>query len=271
MNGSRALWVLAILVTLAFAVYQRVTGPTYPLRGHVVIGGEEVRYRLARSQETVSDQVVRVYVPDNAVTGVMQWRRYPSSERHKFVSLVRAGEALEGVLPRQPPGGKLEYQIRLTRPPEVLIVPPRPAVTRFKDPVSLYVLIPHVLAMFLGMLWSTRAGLAAVTGEPTRGLTWTTLSLLVIGGFFLGPWMQYQAFGEWWTGVPYGYDLTDNKTLIAIAAWAIAAWRVRSGRSGRMVVALAALVTLVVFAIPHSVWGTEIKWDEVGRGSLEQS
>jgi hypothetical protein len=134
-------------------------------------------------------------------------------------------------------------------------------VTRFKDPVSLYVLIPHVLAMFLGMLWSTRAGLAAVTGGPTRTLTWTTLALLAVGGFVLGPWMQHQAFGEWWTGVPFGFDLTDNKTLIAIAAWAIAAWLVRSGSPARVAVALAALVTLIVFAIPHSVWGTQIDWD----------
>jgi hypothetical protein len=146
-----------------------------------------------------------------------------------------------------------------------VVLPPSPAVTRFKDPVSSYVLIPHVLAMFLGMLWSTRAGLAALTGGTTRTLTWTTLGLLGVGGFVLGPWMQHQAFGEWWTGVPFGYDLTDNKTLIAVAAWAIAAWRTGSGRPARVTVALAALITLVVFAIPHSVWGTEIDWTTVPK------
>lgn len=270
MTRSRALWVLAILVTLASAVYQRMTGPTYPVRGHVVIGGEEVPYRLARSQETTSDQIVRLAVPDKAVSGVMQWRRYPSSEQYKAVTLVRNGETLEGALPRQPAGGKLEYQVRLTRPPEVLIVPPRPAITRFKNPVALYVLIPHVLAMFLGMLWSTRAGLAAAVGEPVRALTWTALALLVVGGFALGPWMQFQAFGEWWTGVPFGFDLTDNKTLIAIVAWAVAAWRVRAGNSGRLEVAIAALVTLIVFAIPHSAWGTQINWDDAGVVPVER-
>jgi hypothetical protein len=210
----------------------------------------------------VADQVVRVVVPDITVAGDMQWRRFPSSEQDRVVPLVRSGDALEGVLPRQPPGGKLAYQLRLLRPPEAVVIPPLPAVTRFKDPVSTYVLVPHVLAMFLGMLWSTRAGLAALTGGETRRLTWTALALLVGGGFVLGPWMQHQAFGEWWTGVPYGYDLTDNKTLIAIAAWAIAAWQVRTGARARIAVAVAALVTLVVFAIPHSVWGTEIRWDE---------
>jgi hypothetical protein len=209
----------------------------------------------------VADQPVRIDVPDAAVTGEIHWRRYPSSDPVRVDPLVRRGSALEGALPRQPPGGKLEYQLRLSRPPELVVVPAEPAVTRFKDPVSTYVLIPHVLAMFLGMLWSTRAGLAALAGGPTRTLTWTTLALLVVGGFVLGPWMQHQAFGEWWTGVPFGYDLTDNKTLIAVAAWAIAAWRVRDGRNARVTVALAALVTLGACAIAHSTWGTEIVGD----------
>jgi len=265
MRSNRLLWVTAVVLTLLSAVYQRMTGPTYPVSGHVVIGGNEVDYRFERSHETTADQVVRIEVPDAAVGGEMHWRRFPSSEPNQVVPLARRGGALEGTLPRQPPGGKLQYQVRLARSPEVVLAPAAPAVTRFKDPVSLYVLIPHVLAMFLGMLWSTRAGLAAVTGGPTRTLTWTTLALLVAGGFVLGTWMQHQAFGEWWTGVPFGFDLTDNKTLIAIAAWAIAAWLVRSGSPARVAVALAALVTLIVFAIPHSVWGTQIDWDAVPK------
>lgn len=261
MRLSRLLWAIALVLTLISAIYQRVTGPTYPVRGRVVIGGNDVGYKLTRSHETVADQVVRIEVPDSAVTGELHWRRFPSSERIRVQPLVRRATALEGTLPRQPAGGKLQYQLRLMRSPELVLAPATPVVTRFKDPVSTYVLIPHVLTMFLGMLWSTRAGLAAVAGTPTRALTWITLALLVVGGFVLGPWMQHQAFGEWWTGVPYGYDLTDNKTLLAIAAWALAAWRTRVAAPARVAVALAAIVTLVVFAIPHSVWGTEINWE----------
>ena len=95
--------------------------------------------------------------------------------------------------------------------------------------------------------------------------TWTALALLVLGGFVLGPWVQHQAFGAWWTGVPFGFDLTDNKTLVAVAAWAIAARRVRGGRPARVEVTLAALVTLLVFAIPHSVWGTQIEWEKLPK------
>jgi hypothetical protein len=253
-----------MLVTLASAVYQRMTGPTYPVRGHVVIGGNDVDYRLARSHDTSADQVVRVEVPDATVGGELHWKRFPSTDTVRVEPLARRGGTLEGRLPSQPPGGKVQYQLRLVRSPELVLVPAAPVVTRFKGPVSTYVLIPHVLAMFLGMLWSTRAGLAAIAGEPTAGLTWTTLAFLAVGGFVLGPWMQQQAFGEWWAGVPFGFDLTDNKTLLAVLAWAIAAWRVRVAAPARVAVTLAALVTLAVFAIPHSAWGTEIDWEAAG-------
>jgi hypothetical protein len=265
MQNTRVLWIIAIVVTLASAVYQRMTGPTYPVSGLVVLGGQQIDYRLARSHETTGDQVVEILVPDSDVAGEMTWRRFPSSDPHQTVPLERQDDVLGATLPRQPAGGKLEYQIRLVRPPETVLVPAQPAVTRFKDPVDAYVLIPHVLAMFLGMLWSTRAGLAALVGGPTRALTWTALALLVVGGFVLGPLMQHQAFGAYWTGFPFGYDLTDNKTLIAVGVWAFAVARIRRDRRARLAVGLAALVTLVVFAIPHSVWGTEIDWNSVPK------
>jgi hypothetical protein len=35
----------------------------------------------------------------------------------------------------------------------------------------------------------------------------------------------------------------------------------RGKRQARVAVVMAALVTLVVFAIPHSVWGSEARWE----------
>ena len=140
-------------------------------------------------------------------------------------------------------------------------MPERPAVTRFKGNVSPAILVPHVLAMFLGMLFSARAGLEALSGGPgRRWMTRMALGCLLVGGFVFGPQVQKAAFGAYWTGVPWGYDLTDNKTLVAIAAWLGAAWRIHTRPAARWSVLSAALLTLTVFAIPHSAWGSEVKW-----------
>jgi len=261
MRKSSTLWIVAVLLTIASAVYQRMTGPTYAVRGAVTLGGQAYGLRLERSHHTTHDQLIRIGIADPTVQGEVKWRRFPTTDPHQTLPLVRNGDALEAALPRQPAAGKLEYQLLLRRGVEQQLFPPRPAVTRFKNPESPYVLVPHILAMFAAMLCSTRAGLAALTGQSAKGLTYLTLALLVIGGFILGPIMQKQAFGDYWTGVPFGFDLTDNKTLLALAVWGLATWQVAAKKaSARWVVIGAAAVTLAVFMIPHSVWGSQIDW-----------
>ena len=262
MRKNSTLWAIALVLTLASAVYQRVTGPSYPVRGTVTLGGETHWLRLERTHVTTEDQVLELSIPDREVTGEVRWRRYPSSDAYRTVTLERHGDVLETALPRQPPAGKLEYQVLLQRGVEQQLFPPRPAVTRFKNAESLKVLIPHVFAMFMAMLLSTRAGLAAVTAGTFRLYTALTLACLIPGGFVLGPIMQQQAFGDYWTGIPFGWDLTDNKTLIALVVWLFAAWTVWTKKRGaRWAVAGASLVMLLIFMIPHSTWGSEIRWD----------
>lgn len=41
-------WVLAIIITLFAARYQRTTGPTYPIEGTVAFEGMKISYNLHR-------------------------------------------------------------------------------------------------------------------------------------------------------------------------------------------------------------------------------
>jgi hypothetical protein len=259
-------WALAIVITLISARWQRTSGPTYPVDGAVTLGGGTIAVDLTRTHGGPGDQPVRVEAPDRAVGGEVAWRRYPTEDQWSTIPLARDGDWLVAALPHQPPAGKLEYQVRLRRGTDEATFPPRPAITRFKGDVPAAVLIPHILAMFIGMLLSTRAGLEALTsaGRPA-GYARLSLLLIGVGGFILGPWVQHFAFDAWWTGVPFGWDLTDNKTLLAGLAWAFAVWRLRGGRKAPVAVIAAALVTLVVFAIPHSAWGSEIDWSALPK------
>ena len=62
----------------------------------------------------------------------------------------------------------------------------------------------------------------------------------------LGPVVQKFAFNEFWAGVPFGIDLTDNKTLIAMIAWLLALWKSKNVKSGRYWVIAAAIILLAV-------------------------
>jgi len=258
-------WTLAVVITLISAIYQRRTGPTYPVRGTVVLGGQDVALKLLRTHSITGRMPVAVAVADSTVTGAVEWRRYPTQDPWRTEPMTRTGSALGAVLPPaadalMPMAGKLEYRVTLVRGAEQAAFPAQPAVARFKGDVPAWVLIPHVACMFFGMLFAMRALFAAIGGGDTRRWGYVTTALLLFGGFVLGPIVQKYAFDAYWTGVPFGYDLTDNKTLIAGVAWILAAWRLRGGRQAKVAVIVATVVTMVVFAIPHSMWGSQAQW-----------
>jgi hypothetical protein len=93
-----------------------------------------------------------------------------------------------------------------------------------------------------------------------------TLILFIAGGMVLGPVVQYFAFGNLWTGIPFGWDLTDNKTLIALIFWILAVLMNKKSEKPIYTV-LAALVLLLVFSIPHSLFGSELN---VSTGQVTQ-
>ncbi len=96
-----------------------------------------------------------------------------------------------------------------------------------------------------------------------------TVVFLLIGGMCLGPIVQLYAFGDLWTGVPFGWDLTDNKTLIAFIFWLIAL--VYNRKHDKPLWSLiAAIVLMVIYTIPHSVMGSTFSYEsgEVVTGAI---
>jgi len=270
------LWVLAVLLMAATVVYQRRTGPTHPLRGTVTVAGMTTGYKLIRSEETVRD--ARVALPDPGVPGTLVWRRFPLQEawtRQPMLREQKEGKAdLAGYLPKQPAAGKLEYTVELGEGPGTVRLPESgPVVLRYKGPVALAVLLPHVAMMFIAVLIGLRTGLGGALFSATapRRLLWLTLGCMTLGGLVLGPFVQKAAFGHYWTGFPWGYDLTDNKTLLMWGVWVLAALvagpkpRRREGWS-RAAVLAATLAMAVVYLIPHSMRGSQLDYSKVKAG-----
>jgi hypothetical protein len=262
LRRNSSLWLLAIAITLASAVYQRVTGPTYPVRGEVELPGTNLSYELLRSHGGSGDQPVTVSVPDTTISGVLVWRRYKTDDPWTRQRLVRADDKLLGALPHQPPAGKIEYHIEVAKNGETRMIPEdENVVTRFKGDVPRAVLVPHVLLMFLGMLLSTRAGLESVaSGRRMTLYACLAAAFIFAGGMICGPMVQKHAFGTYWTGFPFGMDLTDNKTLISMVVWVIALAAIWKNSRPRWWVFAASVSTLVIFMIPHSSQGSELKY-----------
>lgn len=259
------LWFSALFITVASAVYQRMTGPTHPQRGKVTFEENEISFKLLRSEQVDKDAVVSLTIPDTTIKAYIQFMRYKSYDDWTSIQLRRQGDKLIAGLPHQPPAGKLMYFVYLTKGDQQLsLTGEEPIIIRYKGKVPSNILFSHVFLMFLAMLFSNRTGLEALRskGKAYKLMLWT-IGFFFVGGFILGPLIQKYAFGDLWTGFPYGIDLTDNKTLIAMLGWLLAWFKNRGGREGRGWIIFAAVLMLVIYLIPHSVLGSEIDYTKL--------
>jgi hypothetical protein len=281
-------WFIAIVITLGAAYYQRKTGPTYPKSININVNDSVYEVKLIRSLGLDERHEVRLNIQDTTLRAKLFFKRFKTSDEYEVsefryrvypvdsylmnkVFKITEERGFFAELPVQPPAGKLQYYIELTDSKGIRsLLKDTPVVIRFKGAVPTYILIPHILFMFLAMLFSTLAGLMSIFKFPLyRKYSVWTLILLIAGGIILGPLVQKFAFGEFWTGVPLGWDLTDNKTLIALVFWIIAVVMNRN-KERPLYTALAAFVLLLIFSIPHSVFGSELNYasGEVTQGLI---
>lgn len=258
---NSAIWAFSVIFTLAIALYQRMTGPTYPVRGEVTIGAQSFRYKLIRTYDKPDGAQVKIIAKDTSLRGEITFRRFKSYDKWVTAPMMRRGDTLVGTLPHQEPAGKVMYQVTLMKGDQRYLLNEEIAVLRYKGHVPLLVLIPHIIFIFLAMLFSTLTGLMAVfKGKHVYSYAWITIITLALGGMIFGPIVQKYSFDAFWTGWPFGNDLTDNKSLIAFLFWIGALLVLRKKRGNRLWPTLAAIVLLIVFLIPHSVLGSEIDY-----------
>ena len=242
-------WFLAVVITLVLSIYQRMTGPTYPKKLTVELRGESYQVKLPRSG-VQQDVLVKLPIPEDLshelesdqtppVPMSLHYRRFPTSDEYTSVDFRWKDGEWQAALPVQPVAGKLQYYL-----------------TRFRNDVPAGILIPHILLMFGAMLLAVYTFLLVVTGRDYAKWLKLTVGIMFVGGFVFGPLVQHAAFGPWWTGFPYGTDLTDNKTLLSflffLAALATLKWKYN-----KWVVGAAVVFMVLIFSIPHSAYGSE--------------
>ncbi|MCL1974465.1 MAG: hypothetical protein FWG54_06595 [Bacteroidetes bacterium] len=269
------LWLIAFVITVAAAIYQRTTGPTHPKSIEASLLGGRCTFSCPRSLSTeITPQQAQKDWENLGKTSLLQigvkevneeekearlfYKRAYSQEDWKMVDLKAGSDGhLEALLPAQPPAGKLAYYIEVSG---VALSKESPIIIRFRNPVPAWALIPHILFMFAAMLLSTFCGLLSLRkGSNWKNYAWCCLAILLAGGLILGPIVQKFAFGAFWSGWPVGEDLTDTKTLIAACFWIVALLFSRK-KSGRWLAIVAAVSLLVVFSIPHSTSGSEFNY-----------
>lgn len=270
-------WVSAIFLAIAAMIYQRSTGPTYEYKGKLEYQGEKYKYELLRSHETTGGAKIEMpQINDPEYNAALHYKRYQTKDEItelKF-ALDENGRFV-AQLPVQPAAGKMEYYVTGSLGGKSFRIPEQGQeniILRYKDPVSDFILIPHVSMMVIVIIFGILAGLSAIF-IPSAMRKWVIVAFasMTVGGMILGPLVQKSAFGEYWTGFPYGGDFTDNKMLIMWLAWAFALAVIgfkpkKKETVSRIAVLTAAIVMTVVYLIPHSMGGSTLDYEQVDKG-----
>lgn len=269
-------WILAIIITLAAVIYQRKTGPTYDKKIEVAVNNTNYQLKLVRSIEIGSGSHVRLGIDDTSVQAKLYYKKYPSNEAYQSVDFEYGQKPVHSFLmnkvfkiteekgwfaeiPEQPAAGKIQYYFEITdKNGTTSYLEHEPVVIRFKGAVPPGILIPHIFFMFFAMFLGNLAGIMAVF-KNRRFKLFTNLTIVTffIGGMILGPMVQWHAFGEAWAGIPFAWDLTDNKTLIAFLFWLLA-FAMNRNKEKPVYTVVAAIVMLIVYSIPHSMFGSQL-------------
>jgi hypothetical protein len=270
------LWTAAVFITIAAVIYQRATGPTYPVKGVINANNQEYKYKLIRTHETTAG--AKISLPKTEASDFkvfLNYKRFQTTDSMTVVPFVLDGDTFTAELPKQPAAGKMEYFVSGSIDNNEFRVPQKGEdniVLRYKDPVPGGVLWPHVFMMFFAILFGMRAALSALF-DPKTMRKWAIVALIgmSIGGMVLGPFVQKYAFGEYWTGFPYGGDFTDNKMLIMWLSWVFALAIIgfkpkKKEKISRVVVLMAAVVMTMVYLIPHSMGGSTLDYDKIDKG-----
>ncbi len=252
-------WIFAAIITFAAIIYQRRTGPTYDKRTKIQIEDITYNFKLVRSHGGENDCKIELNIPDQTITGILEYRKFPTTDLWTKIEMERNYDNLVGYLPHLPPAGKYEYLVILEKNGKKYpLNDAQTVVIRFKGHVPGSVLVPHIFFMFFAMFLGNLAGIMALFRYKKYKLfTNLTVIALFIGGMILGPWVQWYAFGEAWAGIPFAWDLTDNKTLLAFIFWLLAFFMNRK-KERPVYTILASIVMLMVYSIPHSMFGSQL-------------
>lgn len=282
-------WALATLITLSAVIYQRKTGPTYDKKMEIQVNGVSSQLKLIRSIEIGSGGLIKLNIEDTDIKAKLFYKRFLTKDEYTKVDFVYSNKPIHSFImnkvfgvteekgwfasvPDQPMAGKIQYYFEITDNNGMhSYLKKEPIVVRFKGAVPASVLTPHIFFMFFAMLLGNLAGIMAIFKNARyKFYTNITLLALFIGGMVLGPWVQWYAFGEAWAGVPFAWDLTDNKTLLAFIFWGIAFFMNRK-KDNPVYTILACIVMLIVYSIPHSMYGSQLNPDtgEIIQGWIQ--
>jgi hypothetical protein len=135
---------------------------------------------------------------------------------------------------------------------------------RFEGKPTFLLLLLHIVLMLASLIILIHALYYAIfflqTGESGEKALRSSIVGIVtffITGFPIGWIIEKQVLGNYWEGIPFGWDITDNKTLLIFLIWLIIIMLKKTDkislRAFARWVIINTIITFALFLVPHSI------------------
>jgi hypothetical protein len=274
---------LALLFTILVVGYARRTTMVRSVHKVVEQSGIVIEHETVPKQ--VGDKIPNISAK---VTGAAQVNLiYRIGQEGEFVQIPMSRapnqeNVFTASLPHYPKATKAWYYIeaiKTTPDGDVTVTLPddsqpdfTPILLKYEGVVPLYVIIPHVLCNFSAIFFSALTLFSAIdvrrgkrTMKEAVKFPLITFILMFLGFVPFGIAMNWFAFGVIWEAVPFGRDVTDNKSQIILLFWLATLILVKGTLLGKgeeknlvsergyfTMVIVTMIVTIAMYAIPHS-------------------
>ncbi len=277
---------VAVIITALMLFMARRLAPVHSVELKETNGAITIEHAtIAKTIDGKPDIIsLKITSPDNSFLFVaMKWTmvegRLSRPGIYRDLDLLPADSGFyRAPLPIFPKGKKLLYYFYIhSRDGSISFNFPengtKPILLKYEGSVPLYIVIPHILLMFVGVYLATLALLDAfnvirgISGiaAMARNFKWATIAVF-LGGYPFGWGMNYYAFGTIWEAIPFGWDFTDNKTQIVLLYLVFLnlsmLGTLYKGRFGRnnysnktlgYLALVGYLLVMAIYLIPHSI------------------
>jgi hypothetical protein len=272
----------AIVFTLVLLVISYLTSAGKPEFEAVIKDSVKAELTTVTSHTGEGDAKIEVkatFPPEKDYKVELNYRK-STETNYTSVPMIKQGNIYSAAIPHQDRGKKVLYYVSLTDPqgkrvtlPDGVDVVKRAYLLKFKGNVPAYILILHIIAMLGGLYYSIRVLFSSFSILNHKDAlinlgkyVFRTTLLLFIGGVPLGILVNYFVFGIFWEAIPFGWDITDNKTQIILLYWILllifmrgTIFRKNKGMNlaNEKVLAIMGIcgfiLTLGLYLIPHSL------------------
>ena len=268
-----------IIIALSFILFSAFIAMMIAPREKSAVSGD---LRISHLEETdgrvdqdhlVMAKVIYRGSPDSVRVTLHYYRgnRFHTLPMYHLRDTKRYGAAV----PSGPLGSRVYYYIEAEGAGGERVVLPESAADnftteydyfkiRFEGKVSFILLLLHIVFMLAALFFLIHALHYAMyflqTGEKAEPMIRSLNAGIItffITGFPIGWVIEKQVLGNYWEGIPFGWDITDNKTLLILLLWLVFIILKRTDKISLKGFARSIIIntciTIILFLIPHSL------------------